>query len=84
MSCKFNENVNNHTCIYICTYIPDHRDLDQLEGRLKAKFVTSSKMSKFLNPFCHILETLDKNFQKSVYLWGSKVMYCYVMKSSNL
>ena len=35
------------------------RNLDVLERRLKAKFVTSSKVKKFQNTLCHIMETLN-------------------------
>ena len=41
------------------------RDLDVLEGRLKAKFVTSSKVKKFQNPSCPILEKINKNYDKN-------------------
>ena len=44
------------------------RDLDVLEGRLKAKFVTSSKVKIFQNPFCHIVETFNKNYHKKLIL----------------
>ena len=42
------------------------RDLDVLEGRLKAKFVTSSKVKKFQNPFCDIVETFNENYHKKM------------------
>ena len=62
-------------------------------GKLSIKFVTSSKMKKIINHFCHILETLNKNYHNFFLVswcicikdsWGTKVMYCYVVKSSNL
>ena len=38
-------------------------------GRFSKKIGTSSKVKFFQNPFCHILETLDKNYHKK-YFFG--------------
>jgi hypothetical protein len=35
-------------------------------GRFPMKFVTSSKVKNFQNPFHHILETLNKNYQNKM------------------
>ena len=56
---------------------------------VKGKFVTSSEVKKFQNPSCHILEKINENYDKKYIigyddalkdLWGTKVMYCYVVK----
>ena len=47
------------TCLII------HRDLDEMEIKVKGKFVTSSKAKKKIeNPSCYILEKLNKNHDK--------------------
>ena len=46
------------TCLII------HRDLDEMEIKVKGKFVTSSKVNNFNNPSCHILEKIYENYDK--------------------
>jgi hypothetical protein len=35
-----------------------------MELKVKGKFVTSSKVNFFQNPSCHILEKINKNYEK--------------------
>ena len=43
----------------------NHRYLDKLEGRQKAKSWFSSKVTNFQNPFCQTLEKFNKKYQKN-------------------
>jgi hypothetical protein len=59
-----------------------------MELKVKGKFVTSSKVKNLQNPSCPILEKINENYDKKIFgyrdaleLWGTKVMYCYVIKS---
>ena len=45
-----------------------HRDLDQMELKVKEKFVTSSKVKIFQNPSCYILEKINENYYKNSFL----------------
>ena len=54
--------------IVICTLIKG--GLDQMEPKVKGKFVTSSKVKIFQNPCCHILEKINENYDKKV-IWLS-------------
>ena len=40
-----------------------------MELKVKGKFVTSSKVKKFQNPSCHILEKINENYDKK-YFFG--------------
>ena len=37
-----------------------------MELKVKGKFVTSSKVKKFQNPSCHILEKINENYDKKL------------------
>ena len=41
-----------------------HRDLDQMELKVKGKFITSSEVKNFQNPSCHKLEKMNENYDK--------------------
>ena len=51
-------------CVLIKSRPIIHRDLDLMELKVKAKFVTSSKVKKFQNLSCHILEKINENYDK--------------------
>ena len=40
-----------------------------MELKVKGKFVTSSKVKDFQNPSCHILEKMNKSYDKK-YIFG--------------
>ena len=58
------------------------------EGEFSEKLGISSKWKKFQNPSCYILGEIKQNYDKKFFwlswcikeLWGTKVMYCYVVK----
>ena len=45
-----------------------HRDLDQMELKVKGKFVTSIEVKNFQNSSCHIMEKINENYDKKLIL----------------
>ena len=46
-----------------------------MELKVNGKFVTSSKVKKFQNPFCHILEMINKTYVLQKYLHDAFKIY---------
>ena len=43
-----------------------------MELKVKGKFVTTSKMKKIQNPSCPILEKINENYDKKIFLDNMK------------
>ena len=61
MALMGNKNKQRHFVLMSNT---DHRDLDQMELKVKGKFITSSKVENFQNPSCLMLEKINENYDK--------------------